>query len=397
AMENTIRIPRTIDINYFLDVSHTYLTKLKKADPEFGKTFKKAETYYSTKIQIYMKRLWKVRYNNFYADIKVNSDINLLPRVSPYDIDEALGVLSEAGEDGKSMLERATGFMRGEIKEIRIEEKASYGYGTDEIAIYEVIVSKTLTDERRFWLHLQKENAPSIINTFDNLVTLQDQSVYDKLYGMGRDSYTGRTGYATERKLYAPRARLIEKGYTESEIVQIELNLIKSIYAATMDVNGIGWIVTDPNAIGFIEINPGMYEAKISDFSKIAKGYSLAALAAFYTDLNGAWAGKGYTAASFSPSGDGENYDPYIYDGKEIYIDWINVPGGCEHIIVKALIDNNMLLDWIGKTELPAVSSMIIKYVFSGEYKSIFKIYFEDYPHFTFGLVHYSDIPVSVA
>ncbi|MCK5161508.1 MAG: hypothetical protein KAQ99_08045, partial [Candidatus Aureabacteria bacterium] len=298
TMANTIRIPRTIDINYFLGVTHTYVENLKKADPEFGGVFGEARAYYTAKIRLYKKRFWKVRYNNFYADIQVNPNTNHPPRISPYDIDEVLGVLSEIGEDGKPMIERATGFARNAIKEITTNE-ASSGYGTDEITIYEIVVTKSAAEIRKFWLHLQKESAPSIVNAFNDLVTLQDQCIYDELYGMGQDSYTGRAGYATEEGwLYISRARLVEKGYAEIEINQIELNLIKSLYASTIDEGGTGWVVTDPGAIGFIQVEPGMYKAKLADSAKIAKGYTYNAMVSFYTK-DAAWASRAFIKKDF--------------------------------------------------------------------------------------------------
>ncbi|MCK5161429.1 MAG: hypothetical protein KAQ99_07640, partial [Candidatus Aureabacteria bacterium] len=290
AMGNNIRVVRLVDLNGFLGSKNTVLLQtLKTNDPVWAKIIKEASAHVRIKGKVYSERFWPLRYNGFYADIVINKDSikgNELPEISPYDIDEALGVLSGIGEDGKSMLERAAGFSKDEIVEIKTEE---YGYGTDGTAVYEIIVTNSVEGVRRFWLSLQKEGAPDIISIYNDLVTLKDQSIYPELYGTGQDFYTGRAGYATNEGWYTSRATLIEREYTETEITQIELNLLKSVYAATMDENGIGWVVTDPAAVGFIEVSSGMYKAKLADISRIAKGYSLEELIAFYADSAGPW------------------------------------------------------------------------------------------------------------
>ncbi|MCK5161975.1 MAG: hypothetical protein KAQ99_10410, partial [Candidatus Aureabacteria bacterium] len=298
---NKIRLIRIVELNNFLGigVGDDYIASLKNADPEWGKRFSKCVKDVVMKNQAYHKRIWPLRYNGFYESIKVNLEGSKIVKISPYDIDEALGVLSEMGEDGKSMLERASGFNRDEIKEIITEERASYGYGSSEIAVYEIFVKKSTTDVRRFFLHLQKEGAPVVTTAYDNLVYLQNMCAYDNFYGTAADSYTGRTGFATERSLYSARADLLGEGLTDTDINRLELKLLQSVYALTMDENGIGWVITDPAAIGFFQEAPGIYNAYLVDGAKIAKGFDETAMAAYYVDTAGSWSERSFITEDF--------------------------------------------------------------------------------------------------
>ncbi|MCK4946923.1 MAG: hypothetical protein KAS46_00985, partial [Candidatus Aureabacteria bacterium] len=262
ATGNAIKIPVTKDLAGFFDIAPSTIASIKASDPEWGKTFGEAATYYAQyNMQAYEKRILPVRYGGFFCGIKINRDNHVAIKISPYDIDEALGILSETGEDGMSMLERASGFMREEIREITTEERSSYGYDSSEIAVYEIFVKKNITDVKRFFLHLQKEGAPVVATAYDNLVYLENMCAYDNFYGTAVDDYTGRTGFATERKSYSTRANLLDNGLTDIDINRLELKLLQNVYALTMDENGIGWIITDPAAIGFLQEAPGIYKA----------------------------------------------------------------------------------------------------------------------------------------
>ncbi|MCK5161117.1 MAG: hypothetical protein KAQ99_06035, partial [Candidatus Aureabacteria bacterium] len=297
-----IRIPFFIELRNFIGATYSSINLLKQADPDWAKTLRSMEINAAVKRRAFSDRLWKLRYEGFYFNVVVNKVVTSAdpgPEISPYDIDEILGILSETGEDGKSMLERATGFTRDEIRAITTEDRYSYGYGSEEIAVYEIFVKKSITEVRRFFLHLQKEGAPVITVAYDNLAYLKNICAYDNLYGTGTDLYAGRTGFATGRRLYSTRANLLDNGLTDTDINRLELKLLQNVYALTMDENGIGWIITDPAAIGFLQEAPGIYKAYLVDGAKIAKSFDENAMAAYYADANGPWVERGFVTEDF--------------------------------------------------------------------------------------------------
>lgn len=87
----------------------------------------------------------------------------------------------------------------------------------------------------------------------------------------------------------------------------------------------------------------------------------------------------------------------YTFNGKTIRIIWDGkVTSGDKGIIKAGLIDNKMLLEWLGKMEFPAepaIPTMRVYYLGQGAFKYTVKVIFEGRKPFTFGYVWNARIP----
>jgi len=190
---------------------------IKRTNPAFWTNLQEATAFEKLKNFNYKKRILRARFGGYYDGITV-VPLQSLPnavKVSPYDIEEILGILSDKGAYPQPLVERASGFTRDDINKINVEKAI---YESDGITVYEVRVVKGQVTQSRFFLHLQKAGKPGVQAIYDNLAKLLGQSVYSNLYGVGTDSWgggSGRNSFATDRVFYSTEADLIKSGVSK--------------------------------------------------------------------------------------------------------------------------------------------------------------------------------------